>query len=221
MQVTYLLLIILLSSCTHHQGRFIASEAQLLIGEVDQSKSSIQLYPHEEDQNFERFYIELRDINGLMTDTDLESFRIISPEKPAFFVRRISAGRYELVTQKEIEDFSDLRFEIQKKKFKHKLMKLQKPSKLHSRIIVLNKNYHSAIFRLVLRDKQNKAIETLDAPEIILEGEGELSLPVRMTKGIWEFQLTHSEQNQLFYLSVRANGTSLVKILRFQHVEDY
>jgi hypothetical protein len=91
------------------------------------------------------------------------------------------------------------------------------PDRATSTIKILANKGNVIKFQLRLADDRNKPIETLDQPEILMDGgHGTLEGVKKMAKGIWEFNVVYPEVNQIMYFSVRSQGILLQKLLRYQ-----
>lgn len=207
-------------SCSSSPIRSVASQFPLVFGKVDSRFSSIKLYPHEGDQHYERFYLEFRNDKKNPVDVDLSEIKVEGFDGLAFHLKRLSAGRYEILSDREINDYKKIRIEVQGQFLKHSLVKVQKPSKLHSRARLLERLDHLIKVQLVLKDRKGGLVESSNPPELILEGMGSLSEMFYVGKGIWEFYVSYPEENQIFYLSVRSGGVHLERVFRFHHVEE-
>lgn len=221
MKAVPLLLLFLHISCASGPDRYIASSEPIVIAEIDAKKSLVKLFTSDSPNvDFQHFYFELRNSKKALVDVELKDI-VIKESQTILKVRarRISLGRYEVEVEKDFSDMSKLKFLIQKKKLAHKLVNLRKPNKKRSDLIVVSNDNNELQLRLTLRDTQNVPVEMLQPPEIILDGLGEIS-GLKMAKmGVWEFTITYPEANQIFYVSIRANGVLVERLLRFQHVE--
>lgn len=135
-----------------------------------------------------------------------------------FSLQRLGQGRYTLEPIKPLDDVSKGVFKVQKQILKNSLISLQKPSRLSQIKLISNENYELTL-ELTLKDKKGKAVVASQLPDIILEGLGEVSDLESKGKGVWLFRVKYPEENQVFYLSVRAHGILLERLFRHQHVE--
>lgn len=213
--------LLLLVSCATQPQRQIASEQVIVLGEVNASKSKIKLHQTNLSQNdYFHFYLELRDARSKLVDVDLKDIRVRNQKNQLdSFVKRLSKGRYEVTIPESLADLSKIKFFVQKKVLPHKLVANQKPVRAHSKLELISQGDHVVHLRLTLRDKASLPLETELFPDIILEGLAEVSELRLIKKGVWEFSLAYPEQNQIFYLSIRANEVLLERLFRFQHLE--
>jgi hypothetical protein len=70
-----------------------------------------------------------------------------------------------------------------------------------------------------LKDEKNSAVILETFPDIILDGLGELSKPLKLKDGVWEFAIDDAEMNQVLYISIRVNRFMLEKLYRYDHIE--
>ena len=221
MRLAILLPLFFLFSCASGPPeRNIASDDLVVIGEADSKLSIVKFFSDAGHPDIHHFYLELRSSDKKLTDVDLKDIQIkVGKTKLNSYIRRISLGRYEIEVDHENLDFNKLKFLIQSQTLKHKLEVLQKPVKKHSSIKIISNENHRLKVRLTLKDKNSKLVEVKQVPDIIFSGLGEASALQKIKKGVWEFEISYPEDNQILYLSVRANGVSLDKLFRFQYVE--
>ncbi len=62
-------------------------------------------------------------------------------------------------------------------------------------------------------------VEAPEPPELILEGDIEVTKIEHMGNGIWHIRLRYPTGNQLFYISVRSNGVEFKNLFRFQYID--
>lgn len=221
MRLAILLPLFFLISCASGlPERNIASDEFVILGEADSKLSIVKFFSDAGHPDVHHFYLELRNSHKELVDVDLKD--IVTKEgkkKLNSYIRRISLGRYEIEVDQANLNFNKLKFVIQAQTLKHKLVGLQKPNQKHSSITIVSNENHRLKLRLTLKDKNGSVVDVQQGPEIIFSGQGEASLPKKIKSGVWEFEITYSEDNQLFYLSVRANGVQLDKLFRFQYVE--
>ena len=194
----------------------------MAFGDVDIKSSQVKMYSNSGHPDLHHFYLELRNSHKELVDVELRDIVIKEGKKiPSTYIRRISLGRYEIEIDKQDLSFKSLKFAIQTKTLKHQLVRLKKPVLEYSSISILSNEHHLMKARLILKDKKGSGIQVQHEPEIIFTGIGEVS-PIKMIKkGVWEFEISYIDANQIMYLSVRANGVLLEKLLRYQHVEKY
>ncbi len=220
MRVALLLPLFFLISCASGPERNIASTEIIIYGDVDSSLSSVKPFPDTGHPDIHHFYLELRNSKKKLIDVELREI-VIKEDKKILtsHLRRISLGRYEVEIDKENLDIKNLKFAVQKKSVKHKLLSFKKPVQMHSSMVILSNEAHRLTIRLTLKDKNASLVQVQILPDVVFMGSGDLSTPKMVKTGIWEFHLDYPDENQIFYLSVRANGVLLEKLLRYQHVE--
>lgn len=190
------------------------------IGEVDIKLSKVKIYSDSGHPDLHHFYLEIRNSGKMLVDVELRDIVIKEGRKPLnIYIRRISVGRYEVEVDKPNLNFSALKFTIQEKPLKHQLVRLKKPVRENSSIVIISNENHRFKARLTLKDKNGSSFEVPHIPEIIFAGIGDVSELKSVRPGVWEFEIIYPEDNQIIYLSVRANGVLLYKLLRYQHVE--
>lgn len=221
MKLLLFLILFLLVSCASRPERHIASQEVVELGEVNASKSLLRLYPPENSEQVQHyFYLELKNNTGRLVDVDAGDISVGNRAGSTNFgVLRLGKGKYQIEVNEEFNELSHLMFSVQGKTLKNNLVLLPPPSQKKSQIMILSNQRHELKLRLLLKDKQGKAAEMAQAPEIIFEGHGEVTEPRMVEKGVWEFSVIYPELNQIFYISVRGNGAHLRRILRHQHVE--
>lgn len=221
MKLFSLLFLLVLVSCASRTERRIASEEVIEIGEPALAKSQLRLYPVEnQEQRSHQFYLELRNEASKLVDIDPREIQVkFKGREVPFEIHRITKGKYQLEVTNDFSEVVQLKFFVQGKEIQNSLKPLARPSQKHSKLVILSKDGHELKLQLTLHDKRGRPLDVPEGPEINLEGMGELS-PVNLVKrGVWEFSVVYPEQNQIFYLSVRANGTLFRRLLRFHHIE--
>jgi hypothetical protein len=220
MKLVLLLPLFFLISCASGPERDIASDEIIVLGEVDGQISKVKMYSSSGHPDLHHFYLELRNSSRELVDVELRDIRIKEGRKHlSTLVRRISLGRYEIEVDQQDLNFKALKFSIQDKPLKHRLVRLKKPVRENSSIVVILNENNRLKGQLILKDKNGAVFDVPHSPEIIFVGRGEASVPVKLKTGVWEFEITYPEDNQILYLSVRANGVLLEKLFRYQHVE--
>lgn len=153
-----------------------------------------------------------------MIDVELADISIKNNDKVVTsHIRRISRGRYEVEVGKG--KFKGLKFLVQNKSIKHELVIFKNPIRNKSSLVIISDENYCMKARLILKDKNDAALEVQQPPEIIFMGLGSVTEPVMVETGVWEFDIEYPEENQIIYISARVNGVLLEKLLRFQHVE--
>lgn len=191
-----------------------------VLGVVDPKMSVVKLYPPDAYHEGQRFFLELRNSSGIKVDVEDQEIKVkCSKISPKYKVLWVSQGRYQLEFAEELENLKKVKFLVQGKLLKHELMSFKKPSRSHSKLILLGKGDHQISMKLTLQNKRGERVETQAPPEIILEGLGEVSTLKLSQNGIWEFTVNLPELNQIIYLNVRANGVEFDHLFRYQHIE--
>lgn len=217
-------LILLLASCAEVPVRRVPAAA-FRAGDIALNKSSAHIYPESTDSQDLRFsiFLNLKDENGKGVDCNQDeiSLRTKGGKALPIEVRRQATGRYFIILkfdQRYAKEVFTLKVkdEILLKNIK---LNFQRPSERHSNVSIVHAEKAQLRLRLELRDQNNQLIQTLNPPDVLLDGIGEISELRRIQDGIWEFQVDYIEMNQIFYISVRAQDVYLAKIFRFQYVE--
>ena len=221
MRLAILLPLFFLISCASGlRERNIASNEFVVLGEADSNLSIVKFFFDAGHPDIHHFYLELRNSHKKLVDVELKDILIKDGKKKLnSYIRRISLGRYEIEVDQTNLNFNKLKFVIQAQTLKHKLVGLQKPIQKKSSITIISNENHRLKLRLTLKDKNGKVVDVQQGPDIIFSGLGEASVPMKTKTGVYEFEITYPEDNQILYLSVRANGVSLYKLFRFQYVE--
>jgi len=223
MKLAILLPLFFLISCASGPPeRNIASEEFVVLGEANTQLSIVKFFSDAGHPDIHHFYLELRNTKKELVDVELKEIEAREAKKKLnTYIRRISLGKYEIEIDKENLNFNKLKFLIQTKALKHKLVGLAKPVQKNSSMVIVSNEHHRLKMRLTLKDKNSTAVDVKQDPEIIFTGLGEASTPKMVKKGVWEFEIIYPEDNQIIYLSVRANGVLLDQVFRFQYVEKY
>ncbi len=217
----FLFSLFLVFACAHAPERSIASLDEIKFGFIDPAQSIVRLFPNTSGHpDLHHFYLELRDSNKLLVDVALSDIVLkIEKKNPSIYIKRISLGRYELEVSDHISHFKKLKFVVQNRSVKHAIVKRQKPAKSHSKVTVISNAENKLKLHISLKDEKNVAVILDMSPDIILDGLGHLSMPQKVKDGVWEIVIDYPEMNQILYISVRANGVMLEKLLRYQHIE--
>lgn len=217
MKALLLLTLLMNLACTTMPDRQIASDDVVALGEIDPGRSSLKLFPSNDEQ---LFVLELRDKDKRRVDIESSDLELREGHKlHKLNLRRLNKGHYLFVTHKPIVNYSKVELKVQNKKLAHNLTTAIKTKIAQSRLEIVEQRDHEILVRLTLKDASGRGIASTQDPEIILEGMGELSRPEPSQDGSWEFRVHYPEMNQILYLSVRSNGLLLERILRFHHVE--
>ena len=212
MRFLFILPLFFLLACATKVERYIASDPQIIFGDVNASRSKVGLFSETS------FYLELRDSNKALIDVDLKDIQLRDhKDQLDSRVKRLGKGKYVLNISEDIIDLSKIKFYVQKKIIAHKLVAPHKPVRANSRLELISNGDYVLRFRITLRDKNSSPVE--QQPDIILEGLGDVSEIKQVKNGVWEFSLAYPEENQILYISIRANGILLERLYRFQHVE--
>jgi hypothetical protein len=217
MRAFFILVLLTLVSCSSHMGRVPTStENPIILGNISLDHTLLSKYPSANEQVF---YLELRSSERTLVDVDSKDVKLLYQGKIVkITLQRLGQGRYTLEPIKPLDDVSKGVFKVQKKTLKNTLISLKKPSRLSHIKLVSNENYLLRL-ELTLLDKKGKPLISGQVPDIILEGLGEISELESRGNGVWGFKVKYPEENQVFYLSVRAHGVLLERLLRHQHVE--
>lgn len=199
-----------------------ASQTPMRFGEVSATHSSVQLFPDSEaDSHTYYFYIQLKDAKGEFVDCEPSEIVLKTKKKKLikFKYERLLIGRYYLILDKS-QGFKDIHFSVKGIALKGKFnLDIRRPDMKHSHIVLEKKLPGKLTFRLKLADRSNRPVMTSVAPEIILDGRGEVQELRYIQEGIWVFTVIYPEDNQIMYFSIRSQGSYLVNLLRYQHVE--
>jgi len=226
-------------SCSHFADRDIASipeEHDYFFAKADLTKSVVKLFPPEIDgEHFKYyFYVILKNTQGKFVDFDERELKVKSSkgQNISYKLERLFKGRYYVIIDRPIAlNVNQLEFKIQgqalKEQFKLPLHRLDKKN-CKIKFISKNEERHRDTFQIILADVDNKPLDVPGHPEIIIDpaavaGNHQSDIYVedmkKVSKGVWEFQVAYTEQNHTVYFSVRAQGTEMYHIYRFQHVE--
>ena len=222
MRIGLFFLILTFFGCAEAPLRHPASETIIRIGEVSRAHSLVQLFPTSEGDTLTyNFYLQLKNEKSEYVDCDPSEIILKTKKnRPVpFKLERLLTGRYYLILNKS-QGLKDIDFFVKGIELKEKFnLNLRKPDKKFTSITIAQKDDGKVVFRLKLADKTNKPVVLLNEPEIVLEGRGEIEGVRYIQEGIWEFTLVYPEENQIIYLSVRAQGVYLTNLLRYQHIE--
>lgn len=208
-------------SCSGLPERRLASQELIILGNADHKNSLVKVFPMRQVTDHEHhFYLELRDTKKKLVDIDHDEIELkLKKENLEMKIERISLGKYEIQVHREIIDYSQLNFSVQGMGIKHTLVSPQKPDKKKSSVSIITNQNHIITLQINLKDKQGNVLVSQLPPEIILEGSGQLSPIEKLSPGKWEFSVQYPDENQIFYISVRANGVLLERVFRLQHIE--
>jgi len=222
-----LLLLLLALGCSHPEPyRRIAEDLnEFRGGEVSFKKSMVQVFPSDQKDEIASYYlfVQLKDSEGRFVDAEKREFSLktISGVEVDFMFERVLPGRYYLMIEREEgHHWQELNLFLHDKPLKEQFkVQMAKASRTHSKISKITNSHSRLILRLHLRDRQNKALELPEGPEIFLEGEGQVQEVIHTAEGVWEFSIVYPNENQIIYVSVRANGVYLRRLYRYQHIE--
>jgi len=222
-----LLIILFLSSCASHvKDRKPASiESQEVFGEVNFAKSNLKIFPPQfvEHEFFYYFFLELKNDRGEFIDCPESEIEVKNSQnqRQSFHLERVLRGRY-YITIDEKSSGSNEKFNFY---INNKLLK--KSVKLNQAKIAREKSWLKPIFstqngirfRLFLGDRSGRPVEPMISPDIIISGAAQVEDFQHIKEGVWEFNLSIPNYNQVIYLSVRAQGAYLADLYRIQHIE--
>jgi hypothetical protein len=173
------------------------------------------------------FSLELRDEFNLFVDYLPEEFSVRdgAGKAVAFEVRRELPGRYFVMVEQKLQLHLEQDLEILvagravSDKFK---LHIERPESTGTSLRIVHQQDHKVRFRLTLGNAKGRHIASVNTPEIILDGNEQALIEdlTQVRRGVWEFTLVHPDENQLIYLSVRAQGAYFKNLFRFQHIEN-
>jgi hypothetical protein len=140
-------------------------------------------------------------------------------QKHDFILTRLSHGRFSISLEGSFPSYGELKFLVHDEVLEHQFVISVPPSKKRSSLQMLETFSYETRFQIDLRDELGMPVEVDQYPEVIHDGPVQIKELKLIRKGIWEFILVYPEENQFFYISIRANGVLLEKLYRFQHVE--
>jgi hypothetical protein len=200
--------------------------SNFLYGKIEQQLSSIRLFPGEEiAAGYSRYfiYLELRNAQNQYVDFDLNeiSLRTAAKVEIHFKVDRLSRGRYYLIIEASDELASKkLDLSINDQTFyRNFTLFFLRPDPRTSFIHIVESGNNSMKMKLFLSDSNGSPVELPGDPELIIEGQALIEGVKRIKKGVWEFELIYPERNEIFYISVRANGVNLRHMFRMHYVQ--
>jgi hypothetical protein len=222
-----LLLILFLSSCASHvKDRKPASFAtQEIFGEVNLSKSNFKIFPPQlvENEFLYYFFLELKNDSGDFIDCPESEIEVKNSQQESlsFHLERVLRGRYYITVNEKTSGAKE-KFDFY---INNKL--LRKSVKLNQAKIAREKSWLKPLFstqngirfRLFLGDRSGKPVEPMTSPDIIITGAALVEDFQHIKEGVWEFNLSIPNYNQVIYLSVRAQGAYLADLYRIQHIE--
>lgn len=223
MKLGLIFFLILLTSCAGTKPkRTPSSNVSFRPGLVDSQKSRVRLFPTEND-NFYNFYLELKNTDGDYVDCDQSEIEVHTKSGKGlpFAFERVLAGRYYLLVDQQKMgsiDFVEIAVRGERLPIKFKIQS-HRPDSKYSKLSILKNEGNIMRLRLRLANAKNEVIDLHDRPEILFQGEGYVSEPEEKGRGIWEFSVIYPEANQIMYFSIRAQGTYLHRIFRYQHIE--
>lgn len=219
------ILIFLLWACSQVPQRKLASlGSDFFPSSIDPQGGQIKIFPPEVEGGVFRYYLylELKDHFQRPMDIYPEEVSLFSRQKNDYqlTLKRLSRGAYYLVLGvSEEEEADELTLFIQNNKVKEFKVSLQQPDFTHSSLLLIRKDRHRLRFRLFLSDSKGKVIHSMVEPDLIIEGEASAKNLKQVGEGIWEFDMTLSNQNQIIYVSVRSQGSYLRRLFRYHHIE--
>ncbi len=219
--------LILLFSCSSAELRAPASLEEIPSGQekVDVAKSVVQFFPVLTDSREVPiyFFIQLKNARARFVDVNPTEIEVRSNSgKPVSGkLERLSAGRYYLFLDNLSQNPpGELDFYVQGRVMREQVkLKRERPDAAQSKLQVVGHEGHKIAFRLKLRDKKKRPVESPETPEIQLEGEASVEDMRYVGSGTWEFLVIYPETNQIIYVSVRAMGVFFPRLYRYQHVE--
>lgn len=220
-----MLLLILLTGCASRteERRPAAIRPVISNFEVDTKRSKVQIFPAVADQNgiWYYFYVQLKNSDGHYIDSQDLELKTNQGQKIDFHIKRSLVGRYYLTLEKSAGlSSAHLNLFAQGKVLREEFkLNFDYPSRNQSKIILMEKNSESSVYRLHLRNEHGENVSLRENPEIILDGLGVVEDLRQISEGVWEFSVIYPEENTIMYFSVRAMGVELPKLFRYQHVE--
>jgi hypothetical protein len=219
--------LLLTLGCTHPEPyRRVAEDlSEFHAGEVSFKRSVVQVFPSDQKDDVASYYlfVQLKDSEGRFVDAEKREFSLktIRGQQVDFKFERVLPGRYYfMIEREEGHHWQELNLFFQGKPLKEQFkVQMAKASRSYSKITKVKNSDSRLILRLNLRDRQNKALELPEGPEIFLEGEAQVLEVAHTGEGIWEFTVVYPNENQIIYISVRANGVLLKHLYRYQHIE--
>jgi hypothetical protein len=195
-----------------------------VLGEIDFKQSLLQIFPAEKgDQVALYLYLRLRDSNGNYVDCDPASLRLQSKKgnQIGFTYERLRPGRYYLtIDRTEGIGSSEIDLFLGERPLKEQVkLRLSKPDLMRSNLTLISNSDNRLTLRLELRDQKGQPVELPEAPEILLDNQLRLDALEHLGGGVWRVVVLYPEDNQIMYFSVRAMGTLLPNLLRYQHIE--
>ena len=188
---------------------------------IDFKQSRVQTFPSTDDSYL--FYVHLKNKFGIDTDCDISeiSLKTIDGKSLEFKYEMLQAGRFYLRVLNSSQVRSDqISIFIQGKLLNQGIpLKMPRPDLKNSSLKILRNENNIIVFQLRLADSRNNLIDTINDPEIIMEGLATMEGLRRISKGIWEYSVVYPEDNQIMYFSVRSQGVYFHNLLRYQHVE--
>lgn len=223
----FLFIFIFSFGCSSGPSRKVASFTESVVrkGRIDHKRSIVKLFPPEVEHDVHRyyFYVQLKNKQGQFVDCEEKDLALkgAKGEKLPFKVERVLVGRYYLILElKKAINAAQLEFSVKGRTLPEQFkLHTAIPVKEKSKLIIVSKKKRSLHLRLFLNDQKGRPVELGSVPEIILDGDAIISDPVMKKEGVWDFKISFSEHNQIFYFSVRAQGAYFERILRYQHIE--
>ena len=232
MRWSLLILLTIFYSCSHlnkrHDGpdRVPSSEAEAIrFGDHDIIQSSVKEFPPQHEEKITRhfYFVELKEQTSSYVDRDLHEFEVrVKKKKLPIRVERVLRGRYYVILEAEKGlSTSQLDFYVAGIKLRESFKIGLKPAhESHSKIRLIKAWKTKAKFELILRDKNDRWVETPVPPEVIIpEYDVTVNKVEHMGNGIWQVTVSYPQGNQLFYLSVRSHGVYFKNLFRFHYVE--
>lgn len=192
------------------------------LGIADLKQSQVRLFPADKPGLY-NFYLEFRDAAGEYVDCDQNEVEALTRKGLSlpFTFERLLVGRYYLTIDQEAVgpiEYVEITVRGERLSRKFKLIP-HKPDAKFTKITVIENERNIMRLRLRIADAQNQSIDLNDRPEILFHGEGDVSELEEKESGVWEFSVIYPEANQIMYFSIRAQGTYLHRIFRYQHIE--
>lgn len=214
-----LLGLILLASCS--TTKIPEAPIEMVQEKMDPAYSKVLIFLPDEKIDHQNFFLELRNEKNQSIDIGQQYMFVISRNPlPNYKINRISQGRFQLVFEQEVKPLKGVKFFVQGFPVKKIIENRKKPDPIQGKIIVKEKGDHEITLRLTLKNMQGEGLKTSDGPDIVVEGGGHVFELKSLQRGLWEFKVSLPEENQILYLTVRANGVQLDRLFRYQHVEN-
>lgn len=224
MRIIGLLLFILSVSCGDLPVRSPSgSMSDLKLGQASPRESESKILISRFPGSF-KYYVILHVLDHYHHYVDVTAKDIVLKKNDGtlveFDLERNSVGRYYLKLKPLELDPNKLRVFVERREIKSTVQfEPSPPDAAHTKIRLVKNKYGRSIFELDIRDKDNRRVDLISPPEIIIDTVLEIRGIKKKKNGLWKFSLVYSDQNFVGYISVRANGVYMSDLFRFHHVE--